>query len=274
MRWRSCIYPVILVFVSVAACGGLSAEPESRNADAELGAGGSGSTRPANAGQGGRPPTALPVGVPQTNVDQPPAVAVRVPEKHRPRSAQCDRVRPPGNARPYEPGVPCPEDGGGCQVPDGCSDCRVACVDYADGSGPQCVVGRGECLSDADCTANDNGRCWDNRGNWYCTYDTCYSDASCTSGGPCACEGESGSAGNTCLPGNCQTDADCGSNGYCGPSFGGCGGYSGVIAYYCHTPADTCVDDSDCSNPAQGAGYCMYTPEVGRWSCGYGQCVG
>jgi hypothetical protein len=87
------------------------------------------------------------------------------------------------------------------------------------------------------------------------------------------CEGESRPLGNACLPGNCQTDGDCGSSGYCSPTFGGCGDYGGVIAYYCHTPADTCIDDSDCVSPER-AGYCMYSPEVGRWACGYGQCVG
>jgi hypothetical protein len=107
-----------------------------------------------------------------------------------------------------------------------------------------------------------------------CTYDTCYSDSSCTLGGPCACEGESGSPGNSCVRGNCRTDADCGSNGYCSPTLGGCGNYGGVVGYYCHTAADTCVNDSECVMPMMPPGYCMYSPEVGHWACGYGQCVG
>jgi hypothetical protein len=196
------------------------------------------------------------------------------PTKHRALAATCDQERPAGNARPYGEPLACAEGGGTCEVPENCPDCRAACVDYSDGLGPRCVSGNGECLSDADCTANDNGRCWNNREFWFCTYDTCYSDATCTSGGPCACEGESGSPGNTCLPGNCQTDADCAGGGYCSPTMGGCGNYGGVIAYFCHTPADTCLDDSECVSPTQGAGYCMYSPEVGHWSCGYGQCVG
>jgi hypothetical protein len=202
-----------------------------------------------------------------------PDLAGRVPQKHRALATACDHERLPGYARHYGEPTPCPQDGGSCEVQESCPTCRVACVDYGEGAGAQCVTGNGECLIDADCTANDNGRCFVNRGLQFCTYDTCYSDATCSSGGPCACEGESGSPGNTCLPGNCQTDADCGGNGYCSPTLGGCGNYTGVIAYYCHTPTDRCLDDSDCVSE-QGPGYCMYTPEVGHWTCGYGQCVG
>jgi hypothetical protein len=76
------------------------------------------------------------------------------------------------------------------------------------------------------------------------------------------------------MAGNCQIDADCGDGGYCSPTQGDCGSYSGIIGYYCHTPADTCVNDSECSDPERGPGYCMYRPELGHWQCGYGQCVG
>jgi hypothetical protein len=133
--------------------------------------------------------------------------------------------------------------------------------------------GTGECSRDADCTNGDNGRCSSNRGLSRCTYDVCFEDAECTGGGPCACGGGFGAA-NACLPGNCQVDADCGSGGYCSPTFGDCGNYSGVIAYYCHTPNDACVDDSECTNAEVPRGYCMYRPERGYWVCGYGQCVG
>jgi hypothetical protein len=198
----------------------------------------------------------------------------RIPQKHRAAGATCDRERPAGSFRPYdESPVACPQDGGTCPVPDLCPRCRAACIDY--GKGPLCAVSYGPgCLADSECTEGDQGRCWDNRGVAFCTYDTCYSDATCSSGGPCACEGESGSPGNTCLPGNCQTDTDCGASGYCSPTLGGCGNYGGVIGYYCHTAADSCVDDTECTDPTRGSGYCMYSPEVGHWSCGYGQCVG
>jgi hypothetical protein len=226
------------------ACGGVSAPSNLERTDAATSAGGT-----------------------ESSLAHPPAP--RVPAKHRASAASCDDQRPSGNARPYE-SQPCTQDS---ECASACSDnsCRAACLDY--GEGPVCASAVGDCLRDADCTAGANGRCNNNREYWTCSYDQCFSDAACTSGGPCACEGESGALGNACLPGNCQTDADCGNAGYCSPTFGGCGNYSGVIAYYCHTRGDACVDDSDCVSPEQ-AGYCMYSPEVGHWACGYGQCVG
>ncbi|MEO8180527.1 MAG: hypothetical protein ABI895_16960 [Deltaproteobacteria bacterium] len=270
MRRRTRLYYIAaLTLAAAAACGGLSPERESGNVDPAVGAAGSSggagsldtSASRATAGAG-----ATTTGTPD------PTPASSVPQKHRALATTCDHQRPAGNARPYGEPSPCPQDGGSCELREDCPTCRAACIDYEDGLGPQCVSGSGECLSDADCTAKDNGRCWENRGDWFCTYDTCYSDATCSSGGPCACEGESGSPGNTCLPGNCQKDTDCGGNGYCSPTFGTCGDYGGVVAYYCHTAADTCLDDADCRQG--GAGYCMYSPEVGHWSCGYARCVG
>lgn len=270
MARRSRFYLLGIGVASIAACGGLAPDGAPDPVNAEPAAAGNGGT---GAGTGGSQSTQNTAGSRplQPTPTRPPAIAI--PEKHRALAATCDHERPTGNARPYEV-VACPEDGGACEVPEHCPSCRAACVDYADGLGPRCVSGEGECLSDADCTAGDNGRCANNRDIWSCSYDTCYSDSACTSGGPCACEGGSGYAGNTCLPGNCQTDADCGANGYCSPTLGGCGNYGGVIGYFCHTAADKCVDDADCASPTQGLGYCMYSPEVGHWSCGYGQCVG
>jgi hypothetical protein len=76
------------------------------------------------------------------------------------------------------------------------------------------------------------------------------------------------------MGGNCQIDADCGGGGFCSPSLGECGNYSGVVAYWCRTPEDTCVEDSDCVDPERGDGYCAHYPQVGHWACQYGQCVG
>jgi hypothetical protein len=162
----------------------------------------------------------------------------RVPEKHRAAAVACDDERPPGNVRAF----------------------------FFLGS---------ECAQDAQCSAGHNGRCQDFRGTSACTYDECAVDGDCSSSGPCACEAAFWSDANACLPGNCRTDADClGGGGYCSPTFGDCGDYAGVIAYYCHSPDDTCIDDSDCTSATQGPGYCMYRPELGHWECGYGQCVG
>ncbi len=280
---RSCRSLILLAgfsSASLAACGGLSQERQSGGAEPGLGsAGGQSTGNGAGGGEGGSlaaagsGAVAAVAGAGGSSIAPPPVA--RTPVKHRAVAASCDHERPPGtDARSYnEELVPC-SDAGSCPVDETCTECVSACIDFQDGLGLRCARAYGECLSDADCTAGDNGRCQDNRGRFFCSYDTCYSDATCTTGGPCACEGQSGSPGNTCLPGNCQTDADCGSGGFCSPTFGGCGNYSGVIAYYCHTAADTCVDDADCVDPAQGAGYCMYSPERGHWACGYGQCVG
>lgn len=161
------------------------------------------------------------------------------PEVHRTVAVSCDRERPPGN---------------------------IASVGAY---GPT-----GECTRDADCIAQENGRCQVNRGVTFCNYDTCFSDATCSTGGPCYCDDEYGFRGNACLPGNCQTDADCGVGGYCSPTLGGCGDYGGVVGYYCHTAQDVCTNDAQCFDERRGGGYCMYKPEVGHWACGYGQCVG
>ncbi|HKU44140.1 MAG TPA: hypothetical protein VJR89_38530 [Polyangiales bacterium] len=136
---------------------------------------------------------------------------------------------------------------------------------------PQTSLGSFSCKVDADCTMGQNGRCTDlGRSTWYCTYDECFADADCKSG-PCIC-GEGGYAENSCMAGNCQTDADCGANGYCSPTFGACGGYSGVEAYYCHTCEDECVDNEDCVG--QPGADCRFEPSVGHWRCGTSSCVG
>jgi hypothetical protein len=100
-----------------------------------------------------------------------------------------------------------------------------------------------------------------------CTYDACFHDTDCKAGTTCACHGSAyaGGQGNTCSPGDCRVDADCGAGGYCSPSIdlSSCGDLGG---YYCHTPADTCVDDSDCAGTLNVAA-CIYSPSAGRWQC-------
>jgi hypothetical protein len=67
------------------------------------------------------------------------------------------------------------------------------------------------------------------------------------------------------VPGNCRIDADCGAGGYCSPSAGSdsCGGLGG---YYCHTPKDSCINDTDCSsnNPGQ---VCTFSTTDAHWEC-------
>lgn len=135
----------------------------------------------------------------------------------------------------------------------------------------------GECDEDADCVDGRNGRCRDFRGDQRCTYDECFSDADCPGKGVCECGGGFWSDHNVCLnDGNCRTDADCADGereGACSPTLGDCGDYAGVVAYYCHTPADECVDDADCAGVLPG-GYCAFNPAAGHWKCSDAQCVG
>ena len=161
----------------------------------------------------------------------------RVPVNHRPNDVQCSTTPPPGS-------------------------CNVG---GSSSGGP----GPGVCSSDAQCAdAGANGRCVPFGGGpagCFCTYDACFHDNDCT-GDTCACHGAPymGGDGNRCVPGNCHVDADCGPGGYCSPTYGteNCGGLSG---YYCHTPTDQCVNDSDCA----GSGYsvCAYSTTDSRWEC-------
>ncbi len=129
-----------------------------------------------------------------------------------------------------------------------------------------------DCETDADCTDGENGRCSSMpRWGWACTYDSCFEDADC-GGAVCGCNADWGSDANRCYSGNCQVNADCGDGGWCSPSYGDCGDYSGVVSYYCRTPDDECLNDSDCNE--QTGGYCMFSDPAARWVCSYSHCAG
>jgi hypothetical protein len=146
------------------------------------------------------------------------------PGSGRPKAIACPTTRPPGNGDP--------------------------------------AVNNGNCKKDDDCTAGKNGRCQLGGSRDpinSCTYDACFSDADCKTGGPCECS----SSGNACLAGNCRTDADCGANGSCGQSIArACFGNTDE-AYYCRTPEDTCASYDDCKNNTS----CAYSLELGRFAC-------
>jgi len=122
------------------------------------------------------------------------------------------------------------------------------------------------CLKHADCTQGVNGKCIVGIGmessTGYCAYDLCATDADCDPGKVCHCTPSSAAR---CLTiGNCQVDGDCGTGRYCSPAAGwDCGGYHTVDSYYCHTAADTCLDDSDCADTS----YCNFDVYDGRWKC-------
>ena len=165
----------------------------------------------------------------------------RVPDNHRPSDAQCMQTAPAGN---------CP--------------CTAGC------SSPQFT-----CTSDSACAdAGANGRCINQGGpaGCGCTYDRCAGDTDCPSGQTCGCHGSpyTFGGGSTCVPGNCRVDADCGTGGYCSPSPAmPCNmtgwDYCQGLGYYCHTPTDWCMNDSDCGVGA-GSG-CVYSASNGDWEC-------
>lgn len=165
----------------------------------------------------------------------------RVPVKHRAAVTSCPTDRPPGTSM---------------------------------GTG-----GTNGCTTDNDCkdaSKGTNGRCVFSRVGATCSYDTCVDDSTC-GGKVCECRTTAtmaSTATNHCLQeGNCRTDSDCGTGGACSPSFGSCGNYFGVIAYYCHTAKDSCVDDADCAATGANA-YCAYNTAAGLWQCSTAQCVG
>lgn len=163
----------------------------------------------------------------------------RIPLNHRPVAETCDNIRE----------VPEPYSGQGIYF-------------YA-----------AECNVHADCNQGINGRCVVNRDTGFCTYDGCFEDSDCGEN-VCLCGSDEGSA-NSCMMGNCQVDDDCGPNGYCSPSYGSCGAYSGIVAYYCHTPEDECIDYEDCGGvEGQWGPYCAFNVVAGKWMCGDSHCVG
>jgi len=130
--------------------------------------------------------------------------------------------------------------------------------------------GQWQCSNDSDCTMGTQGRCLNNAGpaGTHCSYDDCFSDSDCSDGGgPCVCRtSASDPSPNLCSTGsNCRVDADCGPCGFCSPSPGGSVSLLPYVPYFCHTPADACIDDGDCPDPAQGC--CLYDSKSTRWSC-------
>jgi hypothetical protein len=131
------------------------------------------------------------------------------------------------------------------------------------------------CTTDSDCATDGGFTFYNTCVHGVCAFDQCLTDADCPSG-VCACSSNyyGGNAlyhPNLCVPSNCHVDSDCGAGGYCSPSRGYCGVFEG---FYCHQPADTCVDPTaDCAS-CSGTNACVYTPEVGRFVCGLAICAG
>ena len=171
----------------------------------------------------------------------------RVPTDHRPTATTCTGDRPPG----------------------------ISAADSAHFSG--------DCRSDADCTAGKNGRCeLEALSKLVCTYDECAADSDC-SAGVCTCRNDAHFGANTCFHGDCTTDADCGSS-YCSPSGttiqSNCMTTAtgpvpaSAFGYFCHSPADECVDDSDCGPDAHFSDVCAFQSETRKWVCLKLRCSG
>jgi hypothetical protein len=137
------------------------------------------------------------------------------------------------------------------------------------------------CTTSADCVAQGYGSCTAGQ----CVSDACLADGDCQKGYVCACAGGveyrralNGAADggacqpypvNICVPATCRMDSDCGAEGYCSPSYNGCGGLEG---YYCHGPADTCVDATrDCQSC--GSNYCIWSSAAGAFTCAFQTCI-
>jgi hypothetical protein len=138
-------------------------------------------------------------------------------------------------------------------------------------------TGTNQCVTDGDCSAGTNGRCFSPNGPGpgacsptICSYDQCQSDSDCAALVPCECRSSQSDGANLCVAGgNCATDSDCGPQGYCSP--GALTDYCATPIYFCHSANDTCVDDSDCRAIVADSGIlqtCNYDSQSGHFACG------
>lgn len=160
---------------------------------------------------------------------------VRIPAHHRPTASSCPVARAPSNT-------------------------TTCCPDAS-------YPGQWQCSQDSDCTAGKNGRCLSNPGpaGTHCSYDECFVDSDCPGNVPCNCRTSPDSyAPNLCATGSdCRIDSDCGPCGFCSPSPDA--PYpTPYVPYFCHTPADTCIDNSDCTEPSA---CCSFDQAKGHWAC-------
>jgi hypothetical protein len=185
---------------------------------------------------------------------------LRIPQNHRAAGSTCSEQRAPGSV----------------SIPDACYINPIATI---------------SCVQDSDCTAGTNGRCVSGGPiacHAGCSYDACFSDSDCPSDQLCECRSVAFAGANWCIAGgNCRIDADCSPGSFCSPSLidkiscvcpspALCGpdnnpssagiqlcGNSCGQGYFCHTPQDSCIDDSDCGSP----GSCAYDQLDQRWAC-------
>jgi hypothetical protein len=139
------------------------------------------------------------------------------------------------------------------------------------------------CAVDTDCTGGSDGVCLcapdlvppaSGTGlgmiytQTFCSYDECFVDGDCGSRIPCECRDQNiFGAPNVCLAAsNCAVDSDCGPPGFCSPSV--VVGQSPSVAFFCHTPSDTCSEDSDCPVPdGPFVEQCRFDAPTAIWRC-------
>jgi hypothetical protein len=162
---------------------------------------------------------------------------------------------------------------GGAEIPTTHRPTAIACSSPTV-RGPAVPAGGTQtCGTNADC-ANDAGSLFTTCLQGHCSFDHCVTDADCGAGGACVCATDyyGGSEiyhANICVTAACHVDADCGPNGYCSASLGYCGSFLG---FYCHSKADTCVDETkDCVGCGNA---CVYSPTIGAFTCGMNICAG
>jgi len=121
------------------------------------------------------------------------------------------------------------------------------------------------CSSHSECAEGNNGRC--SSDGVECTYDECFVDEDCQPGALCDCAGGRDTS-HRCLPVECRSDRDCTGGMGCSPSPAvECP--VPVVGYYCHTAADECAVDGDCSGPLA---YCAFNPSSRAWVCATQTC--
>lgn len=128
----------------------------------------------------------------------------------------------------------------------------------------------GGCMTHAECTEGENGRCVRAMVGAFCDYDECFSDNDCADNEVCSCDG-SYYGGNACVPSNCRTSADCAGT-RCTPTYG-CLAGGPPEGWYCRTASDECVEDADCDEAGMAGGRCAFDPTRMLWACEYGICV-
>lgn len=136
---------------------------------------------------------------------------------------------------------------------------------YVFGSDPSQI----SCTTNLDC-AGDAGTSSLVCLHGHCSRDQCLTDADCAANEACACA-RSTASWNVCVATGCHVDSDCGATGYCSPSWGPCGSAEG---YHCHTPNDSCVDATKDCQCGTGIPNCTYTPTAGTFVCSHQTCAG